>query len=110
MALEAGSWQGETGYSPLSPTEPFQTQLLMFCFRSLNMHLGINYNFFKKRITESIPAIWAPGGQEEQLLWTCHQLGTVGSQDTRHKCTPTLQGKFVFYMFKPISLSGAPEM
>jgi len=110
VALEAGSWQGETGYSPLSPTEPFQTQLLMFYFRSLNVHLGINYNFFMKRITESIPAVWAPGGPEEQLLRACHRLGTVGSQDTQHKCTPTLQGKLVFYTFKPISLSGAPEM
>lgn len=44
------------------------------------MHLGINYNFFMKKITESIPAIWAPGGQEEQFLWVCHGLGTVGSQ------------------------------
>ena len=44
------------------------------------MHLGINYTFFMKKITESIPAIWAPGGQEEQFLWVCHGLGTVGSQ------------------------------
>lgn len=35
------------------------------------MRLGINYNLFLKKITESIPDAWGPGGQEEQFLWVC---------------------------------------
>lgn len=46
-------------------------QLLKFYFRALTMRLGINYNLFLKKVTESIPDAWGPGGQEEQFLWVC---------------------------------------
>lgn len=57
-----------------------QTQLLKFHFRSLNMHLGINSNFFTKKITENFQLFWGLVARRNNSCGCGHQLWTMASQ------------------------------